>query len=31
VYGGASPEEGPMGQTFYAVLPADPNSIGEFQ
>jgi hypothetical protein len=30
VYGGASPEEGPMGQTYYATLPADPNTIGEY-
>ena len=29
VYGGASPEEGPLGDTVYASLPADPASIGE--
>ena len=27
VYGGASPEEGPMGDTVYALLPSDPASI----
>ena len=29
VYGGASPEEGPLGDTVYAPLPADPTTIGE--
>ena len=29
VYGGASPEDGPLGDTVYASLPADPASIGE--
>ena len=28
IYGGASPEEGPMGDTVYAVLP-QPEDIGE--
>jgi hypothetical protein len=29
VYGGASPDEGPMGQTYFAELPSDPETIGE--
>ena len=29
IYGGASPERGTLGDTIYAVLPEDSNSIGE--
>jgi hypothetical protein len=29
IYGGASPERGTLGDTVYAVLPEDSNSIGE--
>ena len=29
IYGGASPERGTLGDTVYALLPEDPNTIGE--
>jgi hypothetical protein len=28
IYGGASPEQGPLGDTYYALLPSNPSSIG---
>ena len=28
VYGGASPEHGPLGDTIYAEIPDDPSAIG---
>lgn len=28
VYGGASPEHGPLGDTIYAEIPYDPTTIG---
>ena len=28
IYGGASPELGPLGDTIYAELPSDPSTIG---
>jgi hypothetical protein len=31
LFGGASPDLGPLNDTYFAVLPSDPNSIGIFQ
>jgi len=28
IYGGASPEHGPLGDTLYAEIPLDPSTIG---
>jgi hypothetical protein len=28
IYGGASPEQGPLGDTYYALLPSNPSLIG---
>jgi hypothetical protein len=30
IYGGASPDLGPLGDTYYALLPSSPSLIGQF-